>query len=236
MWKGSLLLLFIVSLAPSPSRSADDPASDLAQARALWEASGGDGGYQNYDFVYDLSCECDSEQDDPKLVLVRGGLVDSVTFLETGAPYEQGNVWTINDLFDEIQKAIDEGRPQIDVDYNETYGFPTSIFIDYELNIADEEFIIAISDFVPLQDEEEAAAPSANEPLQNKEEATAPSASEPPSTISPDPLQIPTVSPVAFINDPDTSSPQPTSKGHRSFTIGGMMWITTSLLVAIDRI
>ena len=46
---------------------------------------------------------------------------------------------TIDELFDILTDAVDRDAVQIDVTWHETMGYPTTFFIDYARNIADEE-------------------------------------------------------------------------------------------------
>jgi hypothetical protein len=46
---------------------------------------------------------------------------------------------TINNLFDTIHKAVDNKAAKIDVKYDWKYGYPTSIAIDWDKMMADEE-------------------------------------------------------------------------------------------------
>jgi len=53
-------------------------------------------------------------------------------------------------LFEEIQGAIDDNAYEIRVTYDPTFGYPTSVYIDYELMMADEELGVGINSFVVL--------------------------------------------------------------------------------------
>ena len=55
----------------------------------------------------------------------------------------------IEGLFALIQNEIMENVANIEGSYNETYGFPSRLFIDYDDRMADEEDSFAISSFSP---------------------------------------------------------------------------------------
>jgi hypothetical protein len=59
---------------------------------------------------------------------------------------------TIDELFDTIQSALDAGvgEDQFSVRYDEAWGYPTDIYVDLAIGIADEETSYYASNlFVP---------------------------------------------------------------------------------------
>lgn len=78
------------------------------------------------------------------------GSVNDV-FADTGIAvpenYNHANA-TIDSLFDEIKAAIDSNADNVQVEYDPISGYPTSIFIDYSTQIADEELRLNISGLV----------------------------------------------------------------------------------------
>ena len=60
-------------------------------------------------------------------------------------------VQTIHGLFDIIQDAIDGNANQIDVTFDTTYGYPSSIYIDYDPMLVDEEYSVEIDAFSPYK-------------------------------------------------------------------------------------
>ena len=55
----------------------------------------------------------------------------------------------IEGLFALIQNAITQNAARIEVSYDETYGYPAELFIDYDERMADEEDRFTISSFTP---------------------------------------------------------------------------------------
>ncbi|WP_372365732.1 DUF6174 domain-containing protein [Candidatus Uabimicrobium sp. HlEnr_7] len=89
----------------------------------------------------------------PKRVSVKKGKVVKVTFTDSKfddkygkAPTPQIN--TVDVTFALVAKAIKEKADKIDVKYDAKYGFPKSVFIDWDTDRADEEDSIEILDFV----------------------------------------------------------------------------------------
>ena len=59
---------------------------------------------------------------------------------------------TVSQLFGLIERAIDTDPDSLKVSYDDTYGYPTEVVIDWEACAADEETLIYNTDFRPLRD------------------------------------------------------------------------------------
>ena len=118
---------------------AEGAQAELDRYRTLWEANrSGD-----YTFEYRPLCFCPREFVQPVEVTVRNGVIESVTYVESGeSPATNGFplYHTIDGLFDMIQDAIDREAARLTVSYDPEIGYPTSVSIDYALTIMDEEF------------------------------------------------------------------------------------------------
>ncbi|MEZ5451491.1 MAG: DUF6174 domain-containing protein [Thiothrix sp.] len=125
-----------------------DAQSQLDANRAKWEAQS----IPDYSFTLERSCFCAEDARSPINIEVVGGKISSATFKDSGEPVpdELGyNKLTVDDLFDTIQQAIKDGAAQVDVTYDQQYGIPTSIYIDQNRQIADEEVSLTTSNFEP---------------------------------------------------------------------------------------
>ena len=106
-----------------------------------------------YAFSYERLCECTQEYRGPFLVQVQD---DNVTKAETRddgtalSADDQKSIPTIDELFDKIQQGIDLNSAEIRVTYNEFFGYPESVFIDYDYQLADEEFSARVDYFAPV--------------------------------------------------------------------------------------
>ncbi len=91
---------------------------------------------------------CPQDYVAPVAVDVRDGVVQSVAFADgrAGDVPEPQRFGTVDDLFAELQDAIDRGAVSITVDYERQLGYPTTAFIDYVALIADEEQGFAVSE------------------------------------------------------------------------------------------
>ena len=118
---------------------AETTQAELDRHRTVWEANRSD----DYTFEYRPVCFCPWEFVQPVEVKVRNGVVESVTYVESGE--SPATNWfpsyhTIDGLFAKIQDAIDREAVQLTVSYDPEIGYPTSVSIDYSLTIIDEEF------------------------------------------------------------------------------------------------
>jgi phage gp36-like protein len=131
----------------SPLRfTAEEDA--LVMAMVLWSLHHLD----RYSFGYQNNCFCLQAYRDPVLVQVQDATVTSVVsrygdpVLESVAEL----VPSIEEIFAVIQEAITLNVHSILVTYHEVYGYPTSVYIDYDERLADEELSITVDYFAPI--------------------------------------------------------------------------------------
>ena len=134
--------------APTPTASAPgSPQAALLQAQERWERSGVAG----YGYTGAWVCFCPEEYRAATQVTVSDGKVTGVASADPGIdtiPMPERFV-PIEGLFALIQDAITNNAARVEVSYDETYGYPTSLFIDHDERMADEETSFAISSFTP---------------------------------------------------------------------------------------
>lgn len=157
MKKLLLVVLAIVLSACAATANADEPKSEVQQARDKWQAAN----ISHYRFNLHISCFCVFTENMPLVIEVKDGAVVSME-------YQNGNeidpqlldlfnrYTTIDKLFDGLEAGFDfEGDDQgpadkVTVTYDETYGFPTEITIDFVEEAIDDELYLTISGFEPL--------------------------------------------------------------------------------------
>ena len=100
----------------------------------------------DYSFIFQVSCYCNEEYTLPKKVLVMGGEIVTVNNLAYSKETHWG-VFSINDLFNEIEKASNQNVALLETTYDSYYGFPTYIYIDRDERIADEEMGYSVTNF-----------------------------------------------------------------------------------------
>ena len=103
----------------------------------------------DYSFTLKVSCYCTEEYIRPKTVLVRHGEILKVNNIAYSEEMHWG-IFSINDLFKEIEKASNQNVAILETTYDSFYGFPTSLYIDRDERIADEEMGYSISNFKQL--------------------------------------------------------------------------------------
>lgn len=123
-----------------------DWQSDLNAAKSTWNT------YKStidntYNYTYQRACECPDDATLPKFVQIVEGLIVAVN----GSPIvaiERTNAAadtppTFDGLMDAVQNGINQNAFFVNVQYDPNYGYPTSIYIDYDEKIADEELIVS---------------------------------------------------------------------------------------------
>ena len=99
----------------------------------------------SYTYTVRRNCECLNDVRRPVEVWVDRGRVEHLIYADNGSPvpFSYANAFpSAEELFDIIQDAIDRRASEIDVEYDRTYGYPTSVYIDYEYGIGDDELDI----------------------------------------------------------------------------------------------
>ena len=126
-------------LAATPTVSDPDSVqATLLRYQDRWERSG----ITDYDYTGAWSCFCPQEYLADVAVTVRGGVVTSVEFAGeefTVVPPLPERFVPVEELFALLQDAVRRNAARIEVSYDERYGYPTELFIDYDERMADEE-------------------------------------------------------------------------------------------------
>jgi len=141
------LMLVPLLLAGCGVTDVDDERVDrLDAARQRWESNAP----ESYSYVFRASCECLPSFTSPARIEVRAGEIESVVALSDGEPLPSEPYRTIDELFDLIADALDAGTADFNVEYDAQYGYPTVISIDYDRQIADDEFAYWASELTAL--------------------------------------------------------------------------------------
>lgn len=120
--------------------------SELERARARWEARAP----ALYEFKLDRGCFCPFEFIRPVRITVSDGVVVSAVDPDTNEPLDPptDGFPTIDDLFAEIQDAIDREADSIEATYHGTLGYPVEVYIDWIMNAIDDEMSFRVSEYV----------------------------------------------------------------------------------------
>ncbi len=132
-----LSCLLLVAGCESLTGSNGAERARLAQARSRWRAAA----ISDYRYELRRVCFCPPDLVGPFALTVRGGALSSVVDLGTGmavSPTPRRHP-TIEELFDEIDAALDRDPDRIEIDYDPALGYPTRIAIDYVAMAIDDE-------------------------------------------------------------------------------------------------
>ncbi|UCD24069.1 MAG: hypothetical protein JSW51_13740 [Gemmatimonadota bacterium] len=125
----------------SPLTACSEPhgpeQSELNANFAKWQSAN----VGDYEFRFQRLCFCAFIE--PVTIEVRAGQIASVVHADSGTVVDTTQLsWyflTVDGLFEAVQDAIDREAHSLTVEYHVQLGYPTSIDIDYSLNVADEE-------------------------------------------------------------------------------------------------
>ena len=151
-WSTRLVTLLLGLGAATACTSA--PQSELDTASSSWNSQHP----HAYSFVSTESCNCLSDVTRPIRVTVTTGItaeaIQSAVYADDEAPISEdarSRLRTIDGVFEEIQDAIDEDAAEVRVDYDETMGYPISVFVDYDRNAADEELSLSMGSAIAVE-------------------------------------------------------------------------------------
>lgn len=153
-------IFFIVLAIMLTACSASTPKSEVEKARDKWQAAN----ISHYRFNLNIGCFCAFAQDMPLVVEVKDGQVISMKY-QSGKEVDPNLVdyfqrfTTMDKLFDEIangfaskgsEDTAGNKAEEIKVTYDETYGFPTQVSVDFIKNAMDDELGLTITNFEKL--------------------------------------------------------------------------------------
>ena len=144
------LYFLALALVFSSCNSDDSVLDELTKNRQLWQSHQ----IEDYSWNERISCFCAGplERD----IFVVNLIKEKVDFDETGYDPEYleelrefvfNSAKTIDDAFDLVEVLLSREVAQLEIQYDEVYGFPTLISVDYEEQIADDEIAYIYTDF-----------------------------------------------------------------------------------------
>ncbi len=144
----SKLSLQLAVLAVACSDPVSGQQRELDLNRGLWN----DESITEYTYTLQITCFCPPEITQPVVVRVSQDSILSVVSAANGEPVAGaliGNFYTVNDLFDVVQDAIDGGAHQLSLTYDPDLHYPISIVIDYDEQAVDEELALTAGQLKP---------------------------------------------------------------------------------------
>ena len=112
----------------------------LTNNRALWDTFSG--GTANYNMEFERLCFCIEGWRGPFSLHVRMGQIESATYVTSGDAVNPDwirGLLTVEGLFAEVDKALEKGYEGLKVTYDETAGFPASVWYKTDPMLADDE-------------------------------------------------------------------------------------------------
>ncbi|MEZ5538209.1 MAG: DUF6174 domain-containing protein [Thiolinea sp.] len=95
------------------------------------------------------SCFCPQDFTRPINITESNGQITSAVYADTNEQVPDNvrdSLQTVDQRFEQLQNAYENGAATINVQYDPQFGYPTSVFIDQSQMIADEEVSYTISD------------------------------------------------------------------------------------------
>ena len=142
----SLLFVLVLTL------SACSGGTTFQQNQEKWDGQNID----HYRFTVAVSCFCPFANVEVTYEVLNGQVVNQSVQSSPDNPVDEAQVSdfyqpynTIEKVFDYVGRAVNEAD-ETAIEYNPTYGFPTSIEIDWIELAIDDEMYLSVSDFEPL--------------------------------------------------------------------------------------
>ncbi|SOD03791.1 hypothetical protein SAMN05216486_1184 [bacterium JGI 053] len=129
----------------SPSGPELGDVQALVQARADWTRHGA----SSYTFVARPMCFCGDARQIRTTVVNRA--VTQRVYVDDGSPVPANfftGIATVASMLDTVEDALNKGAAAVDVTYD-SRGIPTKAAIDYQSNMADEEFGWVVTSYTP---------------------------------------------------------------------------------------
>jgi len=134
---------FIFCLLILFSCTKSNENDDVSVYKSKWDRQK----ISNYEFTLRVNCFCPQEVTGPHVIKVVADTIASVNDLVYD-PSTMDYLMTIDELFVYVGTSLDRNPYQKSIVYNAIYGYPESVFFDFEKNMVDEEIGFQITDFV----------------------------------------------------------------------------------------
>jgi hypothetical protein len=135
-------LLFLFCLSFLGCKTVE-PLDDATANLNLWNEKK----VENYSFSFKRICFCPVEYVGPHQVVVQNGKVVTVNGLPYNSSERYGVIPTIPELLITIKSHIDKKPIRQTLNFNPTYGYPTSVFFDFSEMMADDEIGYEVTNF-----------------------------------------------------------------------------------------
>ena len=147
-----LFTLMALVLTACAAANVSGSQTEIGQNREKWQSAG----ISHYRYNLFISCFCVFNEDMPLIIEVQDGEVVSMEFQSGNAidPSLRADLFdkyaTIDRLFTELEADLNGKADAVTVTYDETYGFPTEVQIDFVQEAVDDELYLTLSNFEEL--------------------------------------------------------------------------------------
>jgi hypothetical protein len=124
-------------------------AQELDANRAIWQAAG----ITTYEYSYQRVCECHPDIPADTIIAVRDGEIAGVRYAredyvaDVELPADRWQWFrTIDDLFTLVESAQAQSAV-VRVSFDERYGYPSTIYIDYVADLVGDEVDLKVTSF-----------------------------------------------------------------------------------------
>jgi len=134
----SVTLPSVKTVETTPKKNPyTETKQQLLQAKTKWQQQAN----RHYIYTLQRSCFCPPESRKPMRIRVKENSIVQVLLVPENItkPVSYRGALSVDSLFNLIQNAINNNAASIKVRYDTQYGYPTSITIDQDVRIADEE-------------------------------------------------------------------------------------------------
>jgi hypothetical protein len=133
-------IIFAALLMVSFCTKSND-SDELSVNKSKWNRKN----ISDYEFTLRINCFCPQERVGPHMIKVVNNEIVSVNNLAYD-PDKTGELYTIDQLFTFVETSI-ERKPYLKtIEYNSTYGYPQTVWFDFDRTMADEEIGYQVSD------------------------------------------------------------------------------------------
>ncbi len=104
---------------------------------------------RDYSYSFQRTCECLPNITREVFITVSDDKTTEIKYSDSSEKVDEfprGFYKNIAELYILIEDAINENAYQITITFDDQYGYPTDIFIDYDNDVADEEIIVTTGD------------------------------------------------------------------------------------------
>jgi hypothetical protein len=148
--RSSLAFTVALSLAAAaacgiPSGLGKNGMDRLIEQRQFWEANGP----LTYEYEIRNLCNCYMAGMNVRVV-VHDGLLDSASLAHSGQRVDDAGMLTfrgVDGMFAELADAYARRAADVDVIYDETYGYPRYVYIDYATHLRSDNRSWTVSSF-----------------------------------------------------------------------------------------